>query len=310
MIYHERNLDRIDFVADAQRTLDLPRNNVIRGLYLRLTGRVTTTATAPVGLRSHAEHRLIRRIEIVANGKDTIKSHPFLFSKMLTNFDFGTPSEIATIGVTVSTNFDFIATAFVPFAFTRAKRPVDGALDARRLQTLDLRVTFGNINDVYATPNGATITNTVLNVVTHEYINAPVDFQAFLNKHSTIEREVTATTASLQERLPVDRIYRRFFLYSEEGMVARNDIINNITLQSGSFVFKSLESRILQSQMKVQSANELIIPGLYVIEAITDGRIVESINTMGMSSLEFVLNVTRQTPGVNTILIVPEVVEG
>ena len=160
MIYHERNLDRIDFVADAQRTLDLPRNNVIRGLFLRLTGRVTTTGVAPVGLRAHAEHRLIRRIEVVSNGKDTVKSHPFLFSKLLTHFDFGTPSEISTIGTTVSSNFDFVATGFIPFAFTRAKRPMDGSLDARRLQTPDLRVTFGNINDVFLTPNGATISNT------------------------------------------------------------------------------------------------------------------------------------------------------
>ena len=305
----ERRLDRIPFVADSMRTLPLPLNNIYRYLMFRLRGNVVTTATAPTGLRTDAPFQLIRRIEIVANGNDTIKNIPFILLKKLNTIDWGIEPEWTNVGVTASTTFPFVASSMLPFVFTGAKtrRPHDGALDARELATLDLRVTFGNIADVYNSPAGATITATELETKTGEYETLE-EFEAFLNKHTSTEREITATATELQERLPTERVYRRFLLYSEVDGIARNDILNRISLRSGSTVFKDVQGNLLQSEMFLNNRVRTET-GVYLIPIISEGKIVESLDTKGMSSIEFIFDVTRQTGTVNRVHILSETVD-
>lgn len=308
-IFHERRLDNIEFVAGGTKTLELPRNNVYRALGIRLTGTCTTTATAPVGKKSQTPYRLIKRIEIVANGKDTIKSIPGMFLRILNKHDFGTNPKETDVGIVASTAYSFEGYMILPFAFTRALRPLDGALDARRLQTLDVRITWGSVDDLYTTPNSAALSNVKLELKTMEYINVPQDFKAFLNKQTQIQKEVVSTTTELQERLPVETVYRRFILYTEVADIASDSVLNKIKLKSGTFVFKDLDANLLKGDMKSLMGLEALETGVYIVELITDGQLTEVINTVGMSSLEFIFDVTKQA-GTNVIHIFPEIVEG
>lgn len=308
-IPHERRLDNIEFVENGTKTLELPRNHVYRALILKLSGRCSTTATAPVGKKSYAIQKLIKRIEIVANGKDTIKSIPGMFLRMLNKYDFGTVPKETDIGTSASTNYDFETHMILPFALTRALRPLDAAIDSSKLQTFDIRVTWGSVNDLYATPNGATLSGVKLELQTIEYLGADPDFKALINKHTQIQKEVTATTSELQERLPTEVVYRRFFLYTEVDGVASNSVLNKIKLKSGTLVFKDISADMLKGNMKFFSGNESLEDGVYVLELITDGQLSEALNTKGMSSLEFIFDVTKQT-GTNVIHIFPEIIEG
>ena len=307
--FHERRLDNIEFAANGTKTLELPRNNVYRALGIRLTGTCTTSAVAPVGKLAFTPYRLIKRIEIVANGKDTIKSIPGKFLRILNKHDFGVVPKETDIGIAANTAYAFEGYMILPFAFTRALRPIDGAIDARKLQTLDIRVTWGSVNDFYTTPNNAVLSDVVLELKTMEYIGVEGEFKALLNVHTEIQKEVNATTSELQEKLPTEKIYRRFFLLTEVDGIASDAVLNKVKLKSGTMVFKDIDCDLLKGDMKFSSAIESLDTGVYVIELITDGQLTEAINTIGMSSFELIFDVTKQA-GINVIHIFPEVAEG
>lgn len=134
-IFHERKLVNIEYIENGTKTLELPRNNIYRALTLKLSGTCAKGGTAPSGKKSLTPYRLIKRIEIVANGKDVIKSIPFSILYIQNKYDFGVKPDMTDVTETTNTD-SFVATAILPFAFTRSRRPVDGALDARILQTL------------------------------------------------------------------------------------------------------------------------------------------------------------------------------
>lgn len=71
-----RRLQQVPYRANSTATLDVPRDDVFKRLYLRLTGSVLVTFSAgsPVigGLGFFA--RIVNKIEVVQNGQDTIKS--------------------------------------------------------------------------------------------------------------------------------------------------------------------------------------------------------------------------------------------
>lgn len=308
-IYHERRLDSVPYSENGTKTLELPRNNIYRALKLRLTGTLTTTATAPVTKKSFTPFKLIKRIEIIANGKDTIKSIPFFMLRALNLLDFCVEPEMTDVGVAVSTGYPFVASAILPFAFTQARTPIDGALDARRLETLSLQITWGSPADLYATPNAAAITVCQLAVETEEYIDSSPDFKAYLNKHTQIQKEVISTTSELQERLPVGQVYRRLMLVTMVDDVLNGSVLNKVALKSGTFVFKDATGVMIRQQMKLENSITTLDTGVYLLNLLSDGMLTECINTKGMSSFELVLDVTKQT-GTNMIHIFPEVVEG
>ncbi len=304
--YLERQLDDVPFSALGSKSIDLPRNGVLRGLSFRLTGTYTT-GTGTYTKFDHAVYKLIQRIEVVANGKDTLKSIPFFFTRLLARADSGVAPDLTDVGVTASTAYPFVAYGFIPFAFTRARRPLDGALDTRKLSSLSAVITWGNDASMYSAlgSGGSFTVAPTLQVKTLEYGNVEADFKAAINRHSTIQHEVVSTKAEDQEKIVIDRVYRRFFLYAEAAGVASNAIINKITLKSGSFVFKSVKGPMAQSELKTLYGLDAVDTGLYVVDATTDGMLTESLNARGLTSLEFVLDVTKQT-GTNIVYIFPE----
>lgn len=307
-LFTERMLDSIAFNRNGISTLELPRNAVLRGLTLRLVGIYTTTGTAPTGKKSLTPYRLIKRIEVVLDGKDTIKSVPFYFLRLLNKLDSGLAPDLTDIGSTASTAYAFVACAVLPFAFTRARRPIDGGLNCRNYQKVDLRITWGSETDFHSTINSAAITACELQLKTLEYIQVDENTPFALNKHSVIEREILSTSSEFQERLAVDRIYRRFLLYTEADEVAVNTILNAFKLSSGTFVYKQVKNPIARSEMKSLLGLESLDDGATLIELTTDGMLSEALNSKGLASLEFVFDVTKVS-GTNKIYIFPEEVQ-
>lgn len=305
-VYIERQLDDVPFSANGSKALDIPRNGVLRGISFRLVGTYTT-GTGTWAKFDHSVYKLIQRIEIIANGKDTLKSVPFFFTRLLARADSGTLPDLTDVGNTASTAYPFVAYGFIPFAFTRARRPLDGALDTRKLSSLSLVVTWGTDTTMYGTlGSGGSFTVTPsLQVKLEEYANVEPDFKAAINRHSTIQHEVTATKVEDQEKLVIDRVYRRFFVYAEAAGMASNAIINKITLKSGTYVFKSVKGPMAQSSLKTLYGIDAVDTGLYVVDATTDGMLTEALNARGLTSLEFVFDVTKQA-GTNIVYVIPE----
>lgn len=71
-----RRLPQVSFVANSVVTADIPRDDVIKRIYLRLTGsqQVTFASGSPFLGGFSFISRLINNIQVVQNGQDTIKS--------------------------------------------------------------------------------------------------------------------------------------------------------------------------------------------------------------------------------------------
>lgn len=311
MIYFERTIiDRESLSAGVLKPFDLPTDNPYRGLWLTLKGNVATGATAPAGLKSHAEHRLLKNIAIVANGKDTIVQTPGLYWKLRNTVDFGTEHVKALIGTTANTSYDFEANVYIPFVALRGRRPIDAILDARKLSSLQLQLTMGSINDVYGTPNNASLSNLNITVHSEEYVNAPADLKAFVMKHWGIIQEVVSSTTELEVKLPSDAIYRRLLIYAEADDVANEAIINKIGVKYATFTYKQVKADYIQRKSKLMNTVETLPQAVYPISFITDGMLSESINVKGAgANFKLVFDVSKQA-GTNKIYIFAETLWG
>jgi hypothetical protein len=317
----KREIEQVDYAANQLKTRELPRDNAYRALYLRLSGTYTTSATAPVTRHSFTPYTLIKRLEIVANGKKTIKSIPFWKVYLENTYDYGAAPYCADVGEATSTAYAFVAEGFLHFGMPRSRRPIDTLLDARGLETLTMKVTWGSETDLHTTINAAALSATKLEISTHEYTNLPGDFKSGILVENHIEHEITATKSNELEKLPVDTIYRRLWLITMVGDVltvyGTNAVLNKLTVKSGTLVFQQLPAEDFRRRARVNYNLEKYTDmtdgsfreGVYPVDFITDGQITEAINTVGMSSFNLEMDVTKQT-GTNIIHILPDTIEG
>jgi len=308
LIFVERQIEQVDYTANTLKTRALPRDNAYRALNLRLSGTCTTSASAPTDLKSLTPYRLIKRIEIVANGKKTIKSIPFWKLMIANKLDFGTPPHQTNVGIVASTAYPFVAEGLLLFCLPRARRPIDTLFDARGLETLVLDVTWGSENDLYGTPNSPVLTLTKLEISTMEYTNLPVGFKSGLFVENTIEHEITVTKDEDAEKLPVDTVYRRVLVVVTVADLLNNAAVTKLSIRSGTLVFKQKPSEDFRRVAKSLYNIETLETGVYPIDFTTDGQITECINAIGMSSFDLVMKTVKQT-GTNIAYILPDTIE-
>lgn len=92
-----RRLPQIDFRANSVVTSDIPRDDVIKRIFLRLTGSQTPTyaSGSPVLGGLSFFQRLMNNIQVVQNGQDTIKSLDPHLMRMANLLAFGQAPERA-----------------------------------------------------------------------------------------------------------------------------------------------------------------------------------------------------------------------
>jgi len=92
-----RRLPQVSFQANSVVTADIPRDDVIKRIYLRLTGsqQVTYAAGSPFLGGMSFFQRLFNNIQVVQNGQDTIKSLDPHLMRMANLLAFGQAPERA-----------------------------------------------------------------------------------------------------------------------------------------------------------------------------------------------------------------------
>ncbi len=324
MTLFKRKLSAITFAENQVRTLELPRNYAMRHLSLWLDAVVTLAGGSAGNPKDSCPAQLIKRIEVVRDGSETIKSIDFETLHRLTHMRYGTRPKIDSLPA----GFADIASepvevhARLDFAMPKAFRPIDTMLDASRATTLSLIVTFGAAADIMDDDYDGTVTvnSAQLNVSTCEMMNVPADLVFNDFKERPIQQQVSAASSNLQVDIPVGNYYRGFLIKTSRNGVPSNSILNEMTLKSGTKIFALLNAEQLQfdnrldAELETPVANdtvnrkylEQVLDGYYYLDLASDGRLMESLATRGMSSLEFEFDVNN--PGSNTdyINIFPE----
>lgn len=328
----KRQLPDVPYVsAGAISTLDLPRDSVLKSLGLAWLLSQTTATTPASGVEPTAGIlAAIRRLEIVADGALTLWSiDPWslfvlnaLWNGAWYNREDLAPPAMATSSVLAS-YMD------IPFALPKAKDPNVTLLNAQALSSLQLRITWGAITDLYVTVANTSInTTSVLSAETHEIVGlSPRSiFSAF--KVGQITRDVQAASTQMQIDLPRGNVLRGIMFKTRTVTapveVNVDTILNEVRLESselnrGLFVHRRtrgtdtdgtgrpLSGHHIRQRarawsglndgfapatgIQAQPAGSTWLGGFYPLDFMEDGRTSSALRTQAYSSLAAICNV-------------------
>lgn len=296
--------------AGSVSTIELPRNYNYRKLLCRVTGTNTvvggTGAGAPLAFGAY---RAISRIEIIANGRDTIMSiSPEALMKMNT-LDYGCVPNFLNPTDDAAAAYSFNATFIIDFALMRSIRPIDTLFPAAGLSTFDLKITWGAGADMFtiAADGVATISATELVVSSFEEVGQ-VPGNVGVNKLYTIDRVLTAASTNFQIQIPVGNMYRGLLISSESDNVLIDTMIDGLRVESGTEVFQNwLTNDELLDYNKISHNLETRLVGYHLLDWLdSDGFLSEILDTRNLSNLDLVLNVALPAGTTRRLKVYPQ----
>ena len=314
-----RNQKTVAYSAGNKVSEDLSRGMVYRELQLTLAGQLTATTANNVyaNILRGDEWALVKKIEIIANGTQTIKSLSGASLRWLNFFWFGSSPQISPLLGAGGANPTFESTMILPFWMPRSVRPIDTCLDSRILSDLKVEITWGSHTDIAAAATGFTTAPT-LRVDSLEAFG--IDGQFAMWRLWEIEKTITATTANYQVQLPVGGMFRGFHMIATDAGVEQGDILNNMKWKSGTTVFADVKDNVLRATAAARYGlprehngvayhdnfigNNNDYEGNYHYDHVTDGMLTEAIDTAGFSEHELELDVTVGG-GTTKLIIIP-----
>jgi hypothetical protein len=296
-----RKLGTMTYAQNAQTVMDMPRRDYYRMIGLRISGSFTITTVGSGAYGSQPPYNLISRIDLVADGRDWLKSIPFwsLMKKNIFLFSGRPPFSMPAIG-TGTTNF--AASAILPVQMPKSVRPADTFLNSGNLSTLQLVITWGTMLNFFSTaPTTWAEVSALLEVFLFEAVNLSAKpLQTNIYKETMIQTVITASQSALTVNLPLGNLYRGFLIEELVGTtvvqgVPTSNIITNIQIVSGTTVFYNSDQ--YQAEFaSVFSGLQLAAParetGYTYIDLCPEGRIVDGLNSANLPQLQFVMSCT------------------
>jgi hypothetical protein len=260
-------------------TVDLPRGYDYESIHLRLTGSLVVSV-AGSAVRAESPCQAIARVEVVADGRNTLFSAPF-WACTLGKYDRSNMLESGSRVTTPPTSaaiatYAIEANGVIDFMTPDGDRPKDSNFRTDGLQLFQLRLTFGQAADLLV---GATSTflNCTVEISTVEMIELP-DAQGVrtspvaLKKVSFQELAVPTTNANQEIRLPAGNMIKSVLLRTEGGVTAGEPgatVLNNLQVFSGVDVRANLKSASLRALNNNDYGQ--LTPGYYVVDLSRNG---------------------------------------
>lgn len=290
-------------------TLQLPRNFNYRSLICRVAGSVIVTGGSGAGaVHQYSAYKSISKLEVIANGRDTIISVSPDHLQLLNTIDYGCVPVFTNPTNDAAATYSFNCSFIIPFEVHRSIRPVDTLLPSAGLSTLDLKVTWGAGADMFTGAvdftSAAIQTSTTLSVQSFEEIGL-LPGAVSVAKMYTISRVLTASANSnYQVQLSVGNLYRGFLVQTNVANVMNDTIIDGFSLESGTEVFqKWLSNDELLDYNKLLYSLETRLVGNHYLDFLdSDGFMSEILDTRGLSGLDMILNLAAVA---GNLIIVP-----
>lgn len=310
-----RRLPSIPYAASQRNSINIDRDGVLNHLAFALTFRCTNGATGPVGPLWQTLARLIRRLEIVINGQDTVVSisGAHLASRAQVENGVRAFGMASTVVLTNSAVTDYAVTIPLPLTLPRAVRPDDTSLDLRRVDQATIAITWGDATDLFTTPNAAAISNVNCDVIATYLVNAGPE-ESFLTRALDVQDIPNVSSnpnlTALMDR-GSDLFWRSFHVAQLRGQVGVSNIVNEARLTAGSFTYNSTPAGALIAQTiadyAIPSAEFPAADWAFRIDMPTVGSNITLINGGALAGDLFANFSTTYTSGSEIISISREV---
>ncbi len=276
----KRTYNQLAVVAGSFAILDLPRGYDYETLYLRVNGTVNVT-TAYTSVRVEAPCQVVARIEVVADGRNTLFSAPFWFAAYGSYDRAGALAQGARVTTPPSgagiASYAVEAIGTIDFMNTDGERTKDSNFRTDGLQLFQLRLTFGQPGDMFVGAGVATYTNMFVEITTTETVELP-DAQGArtnpvaLKKVSYQEIAVLTTSANQEVRLPAGNMIKSVVLRTEGVATAGEPSVgalNNLQVFSGVDVRHNVKSGSIRALNNADYG--FILPGYYIVDLSRNG---------------------------------------
>ena len=275
-----RKVASVPFTAGGFATLDLPRDYDYESIFMRINGNIVV-GTGYTAVRAEAPTQLVQRAEVIADGKNNIFSAPFWFAS---NANYGrsllqsgarvlTPPSAAT-----AATYAVEAIGAIDLMTPDSIRPKDSNFRSSGLSLFQLRLTFGQVADVFTGTGGAITSNTLtVDVFVQQLVeiadqNGQVTTPIALKKVSFQEIALTSSNANQEVRLPAGNFIRSAVVRTDGSTTAgepSSAVLNNLQLTAGVDVRMNLGAANLRAK---NNADYGFIPvGYYVADVTSKG---------------------------------------
>ncbi|MBN1175494.1 hypothetical protein JXA48_02525 [Candidatus Woesearchaeota archaeon] len=306
MVMHKRFLGSLSYSANGKSTLEIPKDSFLKKLTCRIRGQCDSGSVVSRSENNPTE--LIKRMEIVANGKDTIKSVSFANSYIMDKYQSGTtPEKVQTPASASQSNQSFSATTYIDFDLDRDE--LDTLLPAQELNTLQLVITWGQATDVDS-GTGFNIDWAYLDVTVEEEGNPEEMGLEAQNmgviKEFEIVQDVTASGVQTI-KLPLGNVYQKIFLKVVDNGVQSNTLCTDFeVLLNGLQTVRKERFDMSRADDKTEYGLESVENGVTMIDFDLGGS--EPIDTGEASSFELKINCGTPTGTANISVVTQELI--
>jgi hypothetical protein len=275
-----RRINTIQITAGGQITIDLPRDYDYETIFIRLSGSAQVTAGA-TSVRAEAPCQWVPRLEVIADGKNTLFNAPLWFASLgsYTRDAMQSGARVTTPPTAVGiATYAVEALAAIDFATLDGVHPKDTNFRPSGLSLFQLRATFGNPGDIFVGGTVAFSGTPTLEVWAQQLVEQP-DPQTgqyaqpiALKKVSTQIAAVPSSNSAQEIRLPAGNFIKSVFLRADGGVTAGEpaiNVVNGIILQNGvdvRFNLSGAQCRQLNNMDYGQITN-----GYYVADVTSKG---------------------------------------
>lgn len=294
-------------------TIELPRNYNYRKLMCRLSGSVIVSGGSGAGApHVRAAYKAISRLELIANGRDTIFSLPAEIFEVFNRIDYGCAPSATHPSNDAAATYSFNASFIIDLALMRGVTPIDALFPAAGLSTLDLKVTWGAGSDMFTGAvdftSAAIQTTTEFVVETFEETGA-IPKGIAINKIFQIDRVLAAASTRYQVQIPTGNSYRGFLIHTNVDNVPVDTILDGVSVEAGTVVHQSwLSVEELIDYNKLQYGLETALAGFYNVDFMdSDGYLSEILDARNLGSgLDLFMNVALPSGTTRRIQVYPQ----
>lgn len=316
----------VTFLANQQQYISLSRGTLFREIYLRYKGTPTCTLgnNTAANTKRGDEWGAIKKIELVANGTDVLRSITGEELRMLNFYWYGNPPRItAGIGDGATANPPFDSVLILPLWTPQIARPFDTILDTRNFTDLRLVITWGDYTDINASATAWTVNPTVEVRVLE---SAGVNGQFAIRRMQRMVQTVSAANAELKIDLRTGPIFKGFYINTQAtgGATDSKTILNNVKVVSGPTVFFDSDPQTILQSTRLRRDIPLLYEralnsgtggigrfgqstsadadAWYWVDLCPDGYLSEAVDSAGMQEISLLLDVS----GASQIIVIPD----
>lgn len=309
---YKRRVGQINYVSSGSQTvMNLPRNYNYRSLLCRIAGSVVVSGGSGAGApHALASYKVVRRLEIVVDGRDTILSVDPAALSILNRIDYGCVPAAAHPSNDAAATYTINASFIIDFQTKRGRNPIDTLFPAAGLTTFDLIVTWGAGADMFTGSvdftSAAIQTTTTLSVTSFEEIGDASKVIGGLKKIFVTDKDITATSTNFQVDIAPGNLIQSILLHFKDSEVPTDAVLNAVSFESGTEVYQNWKSddEILDYN-KLAYGLETSLSGFLLLDMLdSDGFQSEILDTQGLSGLKLVMDVT-DAAGTTKVLVYP-----